>query len=177
MNVSALFPYRCHCCYRSNRIAILNATCSQYKKPIILSHHMLMGLKQGQAKMSKSDPDSAIFMEDSVEDVNRKIKKGKWACTVLAPADPCLSLSLSRSTYAAYCPPMIVEDNPCLDYVQHLIFPKYGSFDVKRPEKYGGDKLYRSFDEVRNGRGEGLSHRLMLTTIWRRSWPITSAIS
>ena len=33
-------------------------------KPIILSHHMLMGLKQGQAKMSKSDPDSAIFMED-----------------------------------------------------------------------------------------------------------------
>ena len=33
-------------------------------KPVILSHHMLMGLKQGQAKMSKSDPDSAIFMED-----------------------------------------------------------------------------------------------------------------
>ena len=45
-------------------------------KPVIISHHMLLGLKQGQAKMSKSDPDSAIFMEDSVEDVNRKIKKG-----------------------------------------------------------------------------------------------------
>lgn len=26
---------------------------------------MLMGLKEGQEKMSKSDPDSAIFMEDS----------------------------------------------------------------------------------------------------------------
>jgi len=25
--------------------------------------------------MSKSDPDSAIFMEDTIEDVNRKIKK------------------------------------------------------------------------------------------------------
>ena len=60
-------------------------------KPIILSHHMLfldgitwkimealnifehlwficprMGLKAGQAKMSKSDPDSAVFMEDSL---------------------------------------------------------------------------------------------------------------
>ena len=35
---------------------------------------MMMGLKKGQEKMSKSDPDSAIFMEDSVEDVNRKIK-------------------------------------------------------------------------------------------------------
>ena len=27
--------------------------------------HMLAGLKEGQEKMSKSDPDSAIFMEDS----------------------------------------------------------------------------------------------------------------
>jgi tyrosyl-tRNA synthetase len=26
---------------------------------------MLMGLKEGQDKMSKSDPDSAIFMEDT----------------------------------------------------------------------------------------------------------------
>lgn len=26
---------------------------------------MLAGLKEGQEKMSKSDPDSAIFMEDS----------------------------------------------------------------------------------------------------------------
>lgn len=43
-------------------------------KPIILSHHMLYGLKQGQEKMSKSDPDSAIFMEDTVEDVQRKIQ-------------------------------------------------------------------------------------------------------
>jgi tyrosyl-tRNA synthetase len=34
-------------------------------KPIILSHHMLAGLKEGQLKMSKSDPDSAIFMEDT----------------------------------------------------------------------------------------------------------------
>jgi tyrosyl-tRNA synthetase len=32
-------------------------------KPIILSHHMMPGLKEGQEKMSKSDPASAIFME------------------------------------------------------------------------------------------------------------------
>jgi tyrosyl-tRNA synthetase len=30
---------------------------------------------QGQEKMSKSDPNSAIFMEDSEGDVNVKIKK------------------------------------------------------------------------------------------------------
>ena len=44
-------------------------------KPVILSHHMLAGLKQGQEKMSKSDPESAIFMEDSEADVNVKLKK------------------------------------------------------------------------------------------------------
>lgn len=30
---------------------------------------------QGQEKMSKSDPNSAIFMEDSAADVKTKIKK------------------------------------------------------------------------------------------------------
>ena len=40
---------------------------------MILSHHMLAGLTG--VKMSKSDPDSAIFMEDTVKDVNRKVKK------------------------------------------------------------------------------------------------------
>ena len=29
---------------------------------------MLSGLKEGQEKMSKSDPDSAIFMEDTAGD-------------------------------------------------------------------------------------------------------------
>lgn len=36
---------------------------------------MLYGLKAGQAKMSKSDPDSSIFMEDTLEDIQRKIMK------------------------------------------------------------------------------------------------------
>ena len=45
-------------------------------KPVILSHHMLAGLKQGQEKMSKSDPESAIFMEDSEADVKRQAQEG-----------------------------------------------------------------------------------------------------
>lgn len=75
---------------------------------------MLMGLKQGQEKMSKSDPDSAIFMEDSTKDVQNKIKK-------------------------AYCPPGQIENNPCLDYVQYIIFGAYQSFEVKRKPNDGGD--------------------------------------
>lgn len=38
-------------------------------KPIIVSHGMINGLIEGQEKMSKSCPDSAIFMEDSAKEV------------------------------------------------------------------------------------------------------------
>jgi tyrosyl-tRNA synthetase len=74
-------------------------------KPVIISHHMLSGLKEGQEKMSKSDPDSAIFMEDSVEDLNRKVKK-------------------------AFCPPQVVEKNPIMDYVKNIILAYYGKFFI-----------------------------------------------
>ncbi|KAL5720512.1 tyrosine--tRNA ligase [Ranunculus cassubicifolius] len=92
-------------------------------KPIILSHHMLPGLQQGQEKMSKSDPSSAIFMEDEEADVNRKIKK-------------------------AYCPPKIVEGNPCMEYVQHIVFPWFNEFEVERREENGGNKTYMSVEEL-----------------------------
>jgi len=82
--------------------------CSAKKKkfkPVIISHHMLMGLKEGQEKMSKSDPDSAIFMEDTAEDVKRKIKK-------------------------AYCPPQVIENNPIVDYTKHIVLGYYGKITI-----------------------------------------------
>nr|DAD21084.1 TPA_asm: hypothetical protein HUJ06_022547 [Nelumbo nucifera] len=92
-------------------------------KPIILSHHMLPGLQQGQEKMSKSDPTSSIYMEDEEAEVNVKIKK-------------------------AYCPPKIVEGNPCLEYIKYIIFPWFKEFRVERDAKNGGDKTYNSFEEL-----------------------------
>lgn len=102
-------------------------------KPIILSHHMLPGLQQGQEKMSKSDPTSSIYMEDEEADVNLKIKK-------------------------AYCPPMIVEGNPCLEYIKYIIFPWFKSFKVMRPEKNGGDKNYTTMEELIADYGSGALH-------------------
>ena len=93
-------------------------------KPIILSHHMMMGLKEGQEKMSKSDPDSAIFMEDSADDVKRKIKH-------------------------AYCPPGVAEANPCLDWMQHIVFGRHTEgVAVRRKPENGGDKLYAAYAEL-----------------------------
>ncbi|XP_062117938.1 tyrosine--tRNA ligase 1, cytoplasmic-like [Humulus lupulus] len=92
-------------------------------KPIILSHHMLPGLQQGQDKMSKSDPSSSIYMEDDEAEVNLKIKK-------------------------AYCPPKIVEGNPCLEYIKYLVLAWFHEFTVERGEQNGGNKTYKSFDDL-----------------------------
>lgn len=45
------------------------------KELVILSHHMIPGLTN--VKMSKSDPNSAIFMNDTFEEINDKIIKSK----------------------------------------------------------------------------------------------------
>ncbi|KAM0021586.1 putative tyrosine--tRNA ligase [Helianthus debilis subsp. tardiflorus] len=92
-------------------------------KPIILSHHMLPGLKKGQDKMSKSDPSSAIFMEDEEDDVISKINN-------------------------AYCPPNVIEKNPCLEYIQYIVFPWFNEFKVERKSENGGEKIYTSFEEL-----------------------------
>ena len=100
-------------------------------KPISIHHHMLMGLNKPpdtnltgvdrviQLKMSKSHPDSAIFMLDSEDDIKRKINK-------------------------AYCPKQIVE-NPVLDYCNYIIFELIDNFIIERPEKYGGNVEYENY--------------------------------
>eukprot|EP01118_Nematostelium_gracile_P000994 TRINITY_DN1099_c0_g3_i1.p1 TRINITY_DN1099_c0_g3~~TRINITY_DN1099_c0_g3_i1.p1 ORF type:complete len:428 (+),score=143.35 TRINITY_DN1099_c0_g3_i1:59-1342(+) len=92
-------------------------------KPIILSHHMLAGLQAGQEKMSKSKPDSAIFMEDEPQDVVKKLR-------------------------SAFCPPGIVEKNPCIDYIKHIVFQRFDSFTVLAGEKGNlQPKTYTSFED------------------------------
>lgn len=85
------------------------------------------------AKMSKSIPDSAIFMTDTEEDVKRKITK-------------------------AYCTDGVIEDNPILEYCKYIIFQaKFlkgqqdllkDGFIVERPEKWGGNIIFNSYEEL-----------------------------
>jgi tyrosyl-tRNA synthetase len=104
-------------------------------KPVILSHHMLLGLKKGQEKMSKSDPDSAIFMEDTEKDVQRKINKG-------------------------YCPEKIVDQNPIMDYARYIVLPALDSewaIDI-RGESGVTTKVYRSYEELEVDFVSGVIH-------------------
>ena len=95
------------------------------KPPVILSSIMIPGLKKGQYKMSKSDPESAIFMEDTAEDVARKLNK-------------------------AYCPEGVVEENPCLDYAKYFVLNFFGRIEIKRNEENGGDRVYLNFEDLRD---------------------------
>ncbi len=118
-------------------------------KPIVVSHHMLMGLGEPpkenvegaeraiEIKMSKSKPDTAIFMLDSKEDVERKIKK-------------------------AYCPEKKVEENPLLEYCKYIIFQKVDSIKIKRPEKFGGNLTIKSYEELEKLFAEGKLHPMDL---------------
>ena len=102
-------------------------------KPIIVSHHMLKGLLKDAPKMSKSMPETAIFVEDTKEDVDRKIKKG-------------------------YCPEKDIENNPIFDYIKYILFPKFGKFELFRDEKNGGNKVYNTLDELKKDYLDGNVH-------------------
>lgn len=95
----------------------------QRRPPIILSHHMLYGLKEGQSKMSKSDADSAIFMEDSSQDVRRKILAAYCPISVTQSTVD-LTTNDDEDDAGKSSLQLIKDDlkNPCLDYVKNIIF-------------------------------------------------------
>ncbi len=106
-----------------------------FAKPVIVSHHMLMGLSEPPKevadaveraiamKMSKSKPDTAIFVDDSAEEVVRKLKK-------------------------AYCPEGEANENPVLEYCKYIIFALNDTLTVDRPEKFGGNVTYASYADL-----------------------------
>lgn len=117
-------------------------------KPIAVHHHLLMGLgkppvwpiPEGQEremmiamKMSKSKPQSAVFIHDTPEEIREKIQK-------------------------AFCPPGEVMYNPVLDWVRHVIFiGGEGELHIPRSEENGGDVSVHS-EELLKLYKEGAIH-------------------
>ena len=121
-----------------------------YWKPIVVSHHMLMGLQQPPKnmdekdpaeraiflKMSKSKPDTAIFMTDSEKEIKRKISK-------------------------AWCPPTI-EENPIMEYFKYIVFAKYDYIEIKRLEKFGGNLKIKNYKDLCNNYSNNKIHPMDL---------------
>ncbi len=118
-------------------------------KPVVISHHMLMGLDKPASgekdaveraidlKMSKSKPDTAIFMTDSEKEIVRKINK-------------------------AYCPEKQVKENPILEYCKYIIFEKFKDIKINRPEKFGGNLNIGSYEELEKIYSKGDLHPMDL---------------
>ena len=122
-------------------------------KPVIVSHHMLMGLqgiKQPEgfdsnkqidieisSKMSKSKPETCILVHDTKEDIQRKMNN-------------------------AFCPEKIVDNNPVLEYAKYMIFRKFKTLEIIRPAKYGGDLEIGNYEELEKLYREGKIHPLDL---------------
>ena len=121
-----------------------------YKKPVVVSHHMLQGLIEPkikdntvdakiEMKMSKSKPDSAVFMTDTREEVEAKLKK-------------------------AYCPDKTAELNPILELYRYIIFEANKTIVITRPVKYGGDTTYQSYSALESDYLAGKIHPMDLKT-------------
>lgn len=110
-----------------------------WKRVVALHTPLLPGLQGGgrmdpvDAKMSKSKPDSSIFLNDSSAEIERKIAK-------------------------AYCPPKETDGNPVLEIARLILFPRTGSLVVPRDKKFGGDVTYASYADVANAYARGELH-------------------
>ncbi len=130
---------------------ILDSKCKQIK-PTAVHHHLILGLGKppmwpvpkdklqdlwASLKMSKSKPDTCIFIHDSEEEVKRKIKN-------------------------AFCPEKETEFNPILDWVKYLIFPVRKKLEIKRDKKFGGNISYDSYEKLEKDFADGKIHPLDL---------------
>ena len=118
-------------------------------KPIIVLHHLIPALnlkgtesreELSEAKMSKSKPDTALFLHDQPDEVRRKVLN-------------------------AYCPPKVLEGNPVLDLARVFSFrePRKTPFTVERPAQFGGGRLeFWTFEELAKAYGDGAVHPLDL---------------
>ncbi len=135
---------------RANMLARELAPKLGLKKPVAVHHHMLAGLQSPSAmgsefdddskvsseisnKMSKSKPDSSIYIHDSPQEIERKIKK-------------------------AFCEPKNTKFNPMLEYAKYIIFKSQKDFTIERPKKFGGPVAYSQFKDLEQDFAAGKLH-------------------
>lgn len=118
-------------------------------KPIALFHSLIPALnitgreskeELSEMKMSKSLPDTAIFLHDAAEEIRQKILK-------------------------AYCPPREVTMNPVMELAHLFVFRERRSkpFVIERPQQYGGGRMeFWTFEELTKAYSEGKVHPLDL---------------
>jgi tyrosyl-tRNA synthetase len=101
------------------------------KKPICIHTPLIVSLGGPENKMSSSKPETIIAVHENAKSIEEKIKK-------------------------AYCPAGESENNPILDIFRFFVFAKNEKIVIERPEKFGGNLEFSSYDELANAFKEGL---------------------
>jgi tyrosyl-tRNA synthetase len=117
-------------------------------KPVCVHHSYLQGLAKppvwpvpkekereilSSIKMSKSKPETCIFIYDKPEEIRKKISM-------------------------AFCPEKIVEYNPILEICKFIIFREKETFAVDRPARFGGPIEFHSLQDLQKAYREGKLH-------------------
>ena len=135
---------------RANILAREVAQKYGWKAPVAVHHPLIMGLtgapdlesagedKAIEHKMSKSRPESAIFVHDSEKEIREKISK-------------------------AYCPERVIEGNPIINYLEVLLIQDRSlPITIERPEKFGGNMEFSNYQELISKYKEGKIHPMDL---------------
>jgi len=110
-----------------------------WKVPVAVHHKLLPGLTKpananGEStKMSKSDPNSGVFIHNSDDEIRTKIKK-------------------------AWCEEANVQNNPLLEISKNVIFHEFNEINVERPEKFGGNMTYTNYNQLESDFAEKKLH-------------------
>jgi tyrosyl-tRNA synthetase len=99
------------------------------KAPLCIHTPIINGL---DGKKMASSSGNYISIADSEETVAKKMKK-------------------------AFCPPEI-EENPVLQTLKYHVFPRLGTVSIHRPEKFGGDVTFTSYEEMEGAYAAGNIH-------------------
>ena len=105
----------------------------KWRVPVAVHHKLLPGLSKPAdsnddkilGKMSKSDPNSGIFIHNTDDEIKKKINK-------------------------AWCDEGILENNPILAIAESIIFSKFNEITIERPEKFGGNITYANYIDLEN---------------------------
>jgi tyrosyl-tRNA synthetase len=104
---------------------------------IALHTPLITSLKGPGQKMSKSIPGSGISVTDSYEEIKKTIGK-------------------------AYCPEKETKDNPIIQISKLIIFPKFKTVKIERPEKFGGNVSFENYEKLEKDYSNGKLHPMDL---------------
>lgn len=104
-----------------------------YPSPVCIHTPILNGL---DGKKMSSSSGNYISVADSAEEIEKKCQK-------------------------AFCPPEC-DENPVLQILQHHIFPRVPEVEVRRPAKFGGDRVFRDYRALEDAYRKGEIHPLDL---------------